>query len=226
MKEKIEQYRKIIDKKINEITHSGMMHKTLNKSSFGATPDSQHDRSSSNHSFLAKDKSNNILTLVLDNSSFKSFRKNDPLIKNLDNATKKILLKDNFRTHYRHSSMGSIDFKSDSKIKTAGMTNFSHNSNNHNVKNIHAMKEMLFNNLPVRESKVTSTSKKRTNGTESSSNIVLNPAGNPCFNHITIYTTNNTANLHGKAGNGNDTNLRQYIFNKVTAKPKSLSKIK
>jgi hypothetical protein len=55
-KDKIEHYRKLIDKKIGEISNSSI-NKNLNKSSItGTTPDS-NNRSSSNHSFLTKDKS-------------------------------------------------------------------------------------------------------------------------------------------------------------------------
>ncbi len=122
--------------------------------------------------------------------------------------------------------MGSIDFKTDVKLKTTNLSNFSNNINNAVTKNINSMKEILFNNLPLRDTKISSSSKKsnqRNQAGSSASNIVLNQGGNPCFNHITIYATNNSSN-NGKTNTTNDSNLRQYIINKVTNKTKSLNK--
>jgi hypothetical protein len=81
------------------------------------------------------------------------------------------------------------------------------------TKNIHAMKEMLL----TKNSRLKNP--KSTNRGNPPSNIILNQGGNPCFNQITIYTTNNTSNPKP-----NEINLRQYIFNKMN-KPKSMSNI-
>jgi hypothetical protein len=139
-----------------------------------------------------------------------------------------MLAKENFKTHNRHSSMGSIDFKTDTKLKTTNLSNFSNNLNNTVTKNINSMKEILFNNLPLRDNKISSSSKKsyqRNHAGSTGSNIVLNQGGNPCFNHITIYATNNSSSQGTKTNLANESNLRQYIINKVTNKPKSLNKL-
>jgi len=223
MQNKIEHYKKIIDKKINEMT-TNAGNKTMNKSQLGV--DNTHltnDRSSSNHSFITKDK-------TIDHDTSKSHRKNDSLIKNLDNATKKVLSKENYKSHHRHSSM-EVKYTIDGKINTK-----SPNSNVKNMnltKNIHAMKEMLFSNnnthnpnqtLSKNLSKNTHNTSSYKNSTNqpsniNPSNIILNQGGIPCFNNINIYTTNNSNNIKA-----NEINLRQYIFNKVN-KPKSMAKI-
>jgi hypothetical protein len=84
-------------------------------------------------------------------NSSKSHRKNESLIKNLESATKKMLKKE-YKTHYRHSSM-------EVKLNEKNMNNASHTSHASNTtvckdrspgtsinigKNIHAMKEMLY----------------------------------------------------------------------------------
>jgi hypothetical protein len=121
------------------------------------------------------------------------------------NATKKLFNKDNFKTHHRHSSMEIKFDKTKSPIT--------------NLKNIHAMKEMLLanNSNMVKNGKTTTINNNHNN--QNNSNIILNQNGIPCFNNINIYTTNNNNNIKG-----NEINLRHYVFNKIT-KPKSLSKI-
>jgi hypothetical protein len=54
VKDKIGNYRKLMDKKINEISNSNL-NKTLNKSNL---VESSNDRSISNHSTMNKEKSN------------------------------------------------------------------------------------------------------------------------------------------------------------------------
>ena len=164
-------------------------------------------------------------------SSSKSHRKNESLIKNLENATKKMTNKE-YKTHYRHSSM-------EVKLNEKSINNASHNSHVGNTtiykdrspgalanqgKNIHAMKEMLYPstgtiNKSSSKNPKPKVSSRQANAT-SSSNIIVNQGGNPCFNHITIYASNNSTSIKP-----NDINLRQYIFNKVSSKPKSLSKL-
>ena len=144
------------------------------------------------------------------------------------------MVKESYKTHYRHSSM-------EVKFNDKPTNNASHNSNASTstinkdrspgtsvnpTKNIHAMKEMLYPHNSITNTTNKSTSKNpkpKANSRQpnnSSSNIIVNQGGNPCFNHITIYTSNNPTNLKP-----NDINLRQYIFNKVSSKPKSLSKL-
>jgi len=152
-------------------------------------------------------------------TSSKSYRKNDSLIKNLEKATNKLLVKD-YKTHQRHASM---------EIKYGGETKDKNEKNDKSkspgqginlTKNIHAMKELLFNTNINKT--ITKPTKPPTR--QNASNIIVNQGGNPCFNHITIYTSNNNSSTTSIIPKPNDINLRQYIFNKVN-KPKSLSKI-
>ncbi len=166
-------------------------------------------------------------------SSSKSHRKNESLIKNLETATKKMINKE-YKTHYRHSSM-------EVKLNEKSINNASHNShasnNNSTIckdrspgalinqgKNIHAMKEMLYPSTGKVDKSSSKNPKSKVSSrqanTTSTSNIIVNQGGNPCFNHITIYASNNSTSIKP-----NDINLRQYIFNKVSSKPKSLSKL-
>ena len=147
----------------------------------------------------------------------------------MENATKKLLTKENNKTHQRHSSM-------EVKYTTNDLKNTKSTNSNNIVKNIHSMKEMLFNNNVIRNSNHKNAGNKNSNVTPNmstintqtitknpqisgSNNIILNQAGIPCFNNINIYTTNNPNNIKP-----HEINLRQYIFNK-TGKPKSLSKV-
>jgi hypothetical protein len=156
---------------------------------------------------MTKDKIN------INNSSgadvSKSHRKSESLIKNLESVTKKILTKENYKTHYRHSSM-------DIKLENTKFNLQTRSPNSQNqAKNIHAMKEMLLNSKNSKTIKNPKFSQKQS----ASSNIILNQGGNPCFNQITIYTSNNNNKIKP-----NEINLRQYIFNKMN-KPKSSSNI-
>lgn len=102
------------------------------------------------------------------------------------------------------------------KLDTSKYRNKSPNSQNI-TKNIHAMKEMLLNKGLNSKSQLKNQKLVR-DPPNATSNIILNQGGNPCFNQITIYTTNNTSN----AVKPNEINLRQYIFNKMN-KPKSMN---
>ncbi len=148
--------------------------------------------------------------------SSKSNNKNDSLIKNLDHATKKVLSKSNYKTHYRHSSM-EVKFDPSKYTKSPNSKNL--------TKNIHAMKEMLLNNGKnsgkILSKGSTGPSNRHTGASGTASNIILNQGGNPCFNQITIYTTNSGNSNNVKP---NDINLRQYIYNKMN-KPKSMINI-
>jgi hypothetical protein len=140
----------------------------------------------------------------------KTHRKCESLINNLENVTKKMLAKENYKTHYRHSSM-------DIKLDSSKLNYQTKSPNSQNInKNIHAMKDMLLNNKNSKIIKNPKISQRQS----PPSNIILNQGGNPCFNHITIYTSNNN-NTNIKP---NDINLRQYIFNKMN-KNKSSSNI-
>jgi hypothetical protein len=150
----------------------------------------------------------------MDINSSKSHRKNDSLIKNLEHATKKMLVKENYKTHYRHSSMEIKYHDSNNKVNSNSK---SPSTGVNLTKNIHAMKELLFNSQSNKSTSKNQKPPTRQNG-NTSSNIIVNQGGNPCFNHITIYTSNT------REMKPNDINLRQYIFNKVN-KPKSLSKL-
>jgi hypothetical protein len=137
-------------------------------------------------------------------------RKNDSIIKHLENATKKIISKENIRGHQRHSSM-EVKYSTEKSTKASGSGSM--------TKNIHAMKEMLLNNPQNNTTKMVinkpTLQKKQQNSNPS--NIILNQAGIPCFNNINIYTTHNSNNIKGE-----EINLRQYIFSQVNkqAKPK------
>jgi hypothetical protein len=199
--------------------------------------DNTHERSTSNHSFLTKEKAD------LTNES-KSQRKSDTLLKNLENATKKIMSKENNK-HYRHSSM-EVKYSTE-KVPTKSPTDFK--------KNIHAMKDLInpstnlnkTNALLKNTQSIMSSSNTSTNthtntntsllkpntkssfkhGTSSSGNnkllndnsssFILNQ-GIPCFNNINIYTTNNSNNIKA-----NEINLR-YILNKVNTGSKTSNK--
>lgn len=148
----------------------------------------------------------------------------------MENSTKKLLKKDNYKIHHRQASM-------ELKYTSNDIKNVKSPNPNNVVKTIHAMKEMLFNNNVnanngQKKGKIQNLNNNPNMTTlnaqttsknphiPTSNNIILNQAGVPCFNNINIFTTNNPNSIKP-----HEINLRQYIFNKTQGKPKSLSKV-
>jgi len=169
------------------------------------------------------------------NESSKSYLKNDSFAKTLGSNAKKLLNKENFKTHTKTFSVEIKSDKSKSPIPT--------------IKSVNNMKDLLTGNNNSNHSNVNSSQNilaslnKNTNNTSNSnlihhhsnykttktSNLNNNKgnvnSNNNSSNNINI-TNNNNNNLNSYTSNGNivknEINLRNYIMsrvNKSNAKP-------
>jgi len=188
LKDRIEQYKKLIDKNLQVISQSNVSRdRTINKSSLLEVSD---DRTNSNHSFNTREKN--------ETHSIKSHKRNESNLKNLDNATKNILKKEKLKTHNRNCSM---EVKQSSETKLFEQSNVSGSN-----KSIHTMKEILLNH---KMNKIPKGMNQRHNSiNNANSNIILNQGGNPCINQITIYASNNP--YHGQVKPA-ELNLRNIL---------------
>jgi hypothetical protein len=201
LKDRIDQYKKLIDKNLQDISQSNnSSNKTINKSGI---LDGTNDRTHSNQSFVKGD-ANAI-------NGIKSHKRSDSLFKNLEKATRNMLTKDKFKTHNRNCSM---EIKQTNEHKILEKSPVSSN------KNINAIKEILLNN---KQNKIPKPLHQRQTSSinNPASNIILNQGGNPCINQITIYTTNNPNGSQLKSA---DLNLRK-ILNKAGNRSGNNSKI-
>jgi hypothetical protein len=188
LKERIEQYKKLIDKNLQVISQSNVSRdRTINKSSLLEVSD---DRTNSHQSLNTREKS--------EVNSIKSHKRNESNFKNLENATKNILTKEKLKTHNRNSSM---------EVKQSReATLFDQSSVTGSNKSIHAMKEILLNH---KMTKIPKPMHQRQNSINNpSSNIILNQGGNPCINQITIYASNNPYHSQVKPA---ELNLRNIL---------------
>jgi len=136
---------------------------------------------------------------------------------NIETATKKIIEKENFKTHYKKFSM---DVKQDkSKInlpyKNMQMVKEIFISQNGNTGNSSQLLTHSKDKKSLTKDIKSDSKKNLTNKiTSSNSSSVLNQNGMVCFNNINIYNTNKNPSSK-KNPKTSDINLRQYLLNKV-----------
>lgn len=166
---------------------------------------------------MTKDKCNKFLIKLFSalNEASKTSMNYNSFLNNIENATKKVIAKDKYKTHYKQFSM---DIKSDK------------NKINLPYKNMQIVKEILISqNGNSGSSSLLTHSKDKKNSskniksdlknlpqniTSSNSSSLLNQNGMVCFNNINIYNTNKD-NSSIKNPKTSDINLRQYLLNKV-----------
>ncbi len=150
------------------------------------------------------------------NEASKTSINQNSFMNNIENATKKMIGKEKYKTHYKQFS---IDIKNDKNkiilpyknIQLVKEILISQNGNTGSYSQLTHSKEKTSvskdvksdsrRNLPI-----------KVNSSNSSS--VLNQNGLVCFNNINIYNTNKN-NSSIKNPKTSDINLRQYLLNKV-----------
>ncbi len=158
-----------------------------------------------------------MFNLLAMNETSKIKFKYNSFLNNIQNATKKIVNKDRYKTHLKQNSM---------EIK------YEKNKVNLPYKNIHMAKEILISqnaksdyssqrNSSSKDIKLRKdTSNNKTLNSSSNNNSILNKNGLICFNNINIFNTNKNGILRNQKTS--DINLRQYLLNKVSVEKNSI----